>query len=301
MAHDHHGHSHAPTHYGRAFAIGITLNVGFVLLELTYGLLSHSLALIADAGHNASDVLGLIIAWTAHTLSRRRPTTHYTYGLRRTSILASLTNAVLLLIAVGAILVEAARRFTAPAPVEGGTVIWVAAVGILINAATAALFASGRKGDLNLRGAYQHMLADAAVSLAVVVAGALIAWTHWAWLDPVISVIVALVILAGTWGLLRDSVNLALDAVPEGIDLNAVRQHLLTLPGVTAVHDLHVWGMSTTETALTAHLIMPGGAPDDAFYAAAQHDLHERFGIEHPTLQVERGTATCRFTPDEVV
>jgi len=298
-----HGHSHAPAHYGRAFAIGITLNVAFVIVELVYGGLARSLALIADAGHNASDVLGLLISWGAYALSRRRPNTHFTYGLRRSSILASLINAVLLLVAVGAILWEAVRRLESPEPVEGGVVIGVAAVGIVINALTAYLFASGSKHDLNLRGAFLHMAADAAVSLGVVIAGVLILLTGALWLDPAISILVAVVITLGTWGLLRDSVKLALDAVPEGVDVRGIRAYLLTLPGVEDVHDLHVWGMSTTETALTAHLLMAEPRADQAFYADVRQALHDRFGIEHATVQVEESAAdgACALAPDEVV
>ncbi|BDP43564.1 cobalt transporter (plasmid) [Deinococcus aetherius] len=302
--HDHghaHGHSHAPANYGRAFALGILLNVGFVAVELVYGVLSRSLALVADAGHNASDVLGLLLAWGAYLLARRRPSVRHTYGLRRGTILASLANAVLLLVAVGAILLEAVRRLGDPRPVEGGTVIAVAAVGILVNGVTAYLFASGSKDDLNLRGAFQHMLADALVSLGVVVAGGLILLTGWRWLDPLVSIVVAVVITLGTWGLLRDSLNLALDAVPENVDPGAVRTYLEGLPGVAAVHDLHVWGMSTTETALTAHLVMPGGVPDDAFYTRLQHDLEGSFGIEHVTVQVERRADACHLVSDDVV
>lgn len=304
MTHSHaHGHSHAPAHYDRAFAIGIALNVAFVAVELTSGVLARSLALIADAGHNASDVLGLLISWGAYVLSRRRPSPRFTYGLRRSSILASLTNAVLLLVAVGAILLEAVRRLQAPEPVEGGLVIGVAAVGIVVNAVTAYLFASGRRHDLNLRGAYLHMAADAAVSLGVVVAGALILLTGWQWLDPAISLIVAGVITAGTWGLLRDSVRLALDAVPEGVDAAGIRAYLRALPGVAEVHDLHVWGLSTSETALTAHLVMPQPRVDQDFYAELRRALHDRFGIEHATFQIEAGTGagSCALAPDEVV
>ncbi|GAA5512307.1 cadmium, cobalt and zinc/H(+)-K(+) antiporter [Deinococcus carri] len=302
MTHAHHGHSHGPANYGRAFAVGITLNVAFVLLELTSGFLSRSLALVADAGHNASDVLGLLISWGAYVLARRKPSARYTYGLRRSSILASLANAVLLFMAVGALLVEAVRRFGHPEPVAAGTVMWVAAVGIVINAVTAYLFASGSKHDLNLRSAFQHMAADALVSLGVVIAGALIAFTGWLWLDPTISLLVAAVILLGTWGLLRESVNLSLDAVPEGVDPGAIKAYLAALPGVVEVHDLHVWGMSTTETALTVHLVMPRGIPNDTFYTQVQHELHDEFGIEHATLQVEYGGAdACRYAPDHVV
>lgn len=303
-SHDHgHGHHHhAPANYGRAFAVGVALNVAFVAAELVAGWRSGSLALVADAGHNAGDVLGLLIAWGAVVLSARRPSARYTYGLRRSSILASLANAVLLLVTVGAILMEAVRRLSDPGPVEGGVVTLVAAVGILVNGATAWLFASGRKGDLNLRGAFQHMLADAVVSLGVVVAGGLIALTGLAWIDPVVSLVVALVILAGTWGLLRDSVALALDGVPGGVDLNEVRAHLAATPGVREVHDLHVWAMSTTETALTAHVVAPDGL-DDAALARLCGELHDRFGVEHATVQVERGDAAhpCRLAAEGAI
>jgi cobalt-zinc-cadmium efflux system protein len=288
MAHDH-THSHGPANHGKAFAIGIVLNTAFVVVEATFGLLSGSLALVADAGHNLSDVLGLVVAWGASILVRRIPTARRTYGLRRSSILAALANAVFLLVAIGVIAREAVARFSHPEPVAGATVVWVALVGIAINTATALLFLAGRKGDLNIRGAFLHMAADAGVSLGVVVAGLLIIVTGWQWLDPVISLAIALIILVGTWGLLRDSVNLALDAVPEGIDAGAVAAHLAALPGVTGVHDLHIWAMSTTETALTAHLVVPGGESGDALLARAGAGLHDHFGIEHATLQVERG------------
>jgi cobalt-zinc-cadmium efflux system protein len=304
MAHDHaQGHTHAPANFGRAFAIGVGLNLVFVAVEAAWGLRGHSLALLADAGHNLSDVLGLLLAWGAGTLSRRAPSERRTYGFRRSSTLAALFNALLLLVAVGGIAWEAVGRFSHPAPVAGGTVIWVAAVGIAINAATAFLFMSGRKGDLNIRGAFLHMAADAGVSLGVVLAGAAILATGWQWIDPVVSLIIAVVILVGTWGLLCDSVNLALDAVPEGVDVSAVRQYLEGLPEVTEVHDLHIWGMSTTETALTAHLVMPSGRPEDGFYQRAAKEMHDRFGIEHVTLQVESGNPAhpCAQAPDEKV
>ncbi|GGJ77310.1 cation diffusion facilitator family transporter [Deinococcus aquiradiocola] len=309
MTHDHtahthaghsHGHSHAPADFGRAFIIGILLNTLFVLFEVVYGTLAKSLALVADAGHNASDVLGLLLAWVAYLAARRRPTRRHTYGFRRSSILASLTNAVLLLIALGVIIWEAIHRFAEPAPVAGGTVIWVATLGIAINGVTAYLFASGRKGDLNLRGAYQHMFADALVSAGVVVAGIVILFTGWNWLDPVVSLALAAVILYGTWGLLRESLDLALDAVPEGVDLNEVQAFLTAQPGVTGVHDLHVWGMSTTETALTVHLVVPDGLPDEGLQHL-RHELHERFGVEHATVQTEQGRVPCDLLPDEVV
>jgi len=307
MTHDHaghhhggHAHSHAPADFGRAFIIGIVLNTVFVIFEVVYGTLAKSLALVADAGHNASDVLGLLLAWGAYLAAKRRPSQKHTYGLRRSSILASLANAVLLLVALGAIIVEAIHRFSQPAPVAGSTVIWVALLGIAINGVTAYLFASGRKGDLNLRGAYQHMFADALVSAGVVVAGAVILLTGWNWLDPVVSLVLAAVILYGTWGLLRESLDLALDAVPENVDINEVKSFLSAQPGVAGVHDLHVWGLSTTETALTVHLVMPAGLPDEDLQHL-RHELHEQFGVEHATVQIEQGRVVCDLLSDEVV
>ena len=305
--HDHHhhhgglGHVHAPANFGRAFAIGILLNTAFVVVESIYGISSNSMALLADAGHNLSDVLGLVVAWAAATLSKRLPTTRYTYGLGATSILAALANAMLLLVAVGAIAWEAVQRLMHPEPVGGVTVMVVAAIGILINGVTAYLFASGRKGDLNIRGAYLHMAADAAVSAGVVVAGLVIMMTGWLWLDPVVSLVIVAVILWSTWGLLRGSIDLSLNAVPEGIDAKAVRAFLEKLPGVSEVHDLHIWPMSTTETALTAHLVIPGGFPGDAFLMDAQEELRAHHRIGHPTLQIETGTMACPLAPANVV
>ena len=298
-----HHHDHGPANYSRAFAIGVVLNVAFVLVEAFYGYRAHSLALVADAGHNLSDVLSLVLAWGASILARRQPTARRTYGLRRSSILAALVNAVVLLIAVGAIAWEAIRRFSAPNPVAGGTVIWVAAVGIVINTVTALLFFSGRKGDMNIRGAFLHMAADAGVSLGVVLAGIAILATGWLWLDPLVSLVIVAVILVGTWGLLRDSVNLALDAVPEDIDVTRVKAYLMDLPGVDDVHDLHIWGMSTTETALTVHLVMPDATDGDALLSRVCRELHDAFGIEHATLQVERGDPAypCGLEPAETV
>ncbi len=289
-AHHHghsHGHSHAPARFDRAFAIGITLNTLFVVVEAIYGVASGSLALLADAGHNLSDVLGLLLAWGATFLARKRATQRRTYGFRRSSILASLFNAVLLLLAVGGIAWEAVRRFWQPAPVATAMVMIVAGVGILINTATALGFAAGRKDDLNLRGAWLHMMADAAVSLGVVLAALLIRFTDWLWLDPLVSLGIAGAILWSTWGLLRESLDLALDAVPPGIDAAQVEAYLRALDGVQSVHDLHIWAMSTTETALTAHLVMENfnTAPD--FLPIVAGELHDRFGIEHPTLQIE--------------
>ena len=261
----HHGHTHTSASFGRAFAIGTALNLGFVIVEAVYGYLAHSLALFADAGHNLGDVLGLVLAWGASVLARRPPTKRYTYGFRGSSILAALVNAVVLLLSMGAITWEAIRRFSDPGPVSGGTVIWVAVVGIVINTITALMFMSGRRSDLNIRGAFLHMAADAMVSLGVVLAGIVILVTHWLWVDPVVSLILVIVVVVGTWQLLRDSVNLALDAVPEGIEPRAVQTYLTERPGVSQVHDLHIWAMSTTETALTVHLVIPEGYPGDAF------------------------------------
>ncbi|HEY1015992.1 MAG TPA: cation diffusion facilitator family transporter [Herpetosiphonaceae bacterium] len=289
-AHSHagHGHHHGPVAYGRAFAIGVTLNLSFVIVEFTFGYLSNSLALIADAGHNLSDVLGLLFAWGAAVLATRQPTARRTYGLRRSSILAAVANAVLLLVAVGGIAWEAIQRFGEPGSVAGTTVIWVAAIGCVINTATALMFMRGQHNDINIKGAFLHMAADAAVSLGVVIAGIGINMTGWQWLDPITSLIIAGVILVGTWGLLRDSVNLALDGVPAGIDVAAVTSYLQNLPGVTNIHDLHIWGMSTTESALTAHLVVTGQHKDpDALIVMTTQALHDQFGIEHATLQLE--------------
>jgi cobalt-zinc-cadmium efflux system protein len=251
------------------------------------------MALLADAGHNLGDVLGLALAWGAAWLSRRRPTPRRTYGWRRSSILAALANAALLLVAVGAIGVESVRRLAEPAPVAAGTVLAVASLGIAVNLGTALLFRRGRERDLNLRGAFLHMLADAAVTAGVILAALLVGWTGWLWLDPLTGLAIALVILAGTWGLLRDAVNLALDAVPENVDRDAVEAFLAAQPGVVGVHDLHIWPMSTTEVALTAHLVRPDGRTDDGLLGALQHQLQARFGIDHATIQLESGALAC--------
>jgi cobalt-zinc-cadmium efflux system protein len=289
-SHGGHGHSHhhGPTDYGRAFLIGTLLNVGFVAVEAFYGFLSNSVALIADAGHNLSDVLGLLLAWGAASLSKRGPSVNFTYGLRRSSILSALFNAVFLLVAIGAIAFEAVRRLGDPQPVAGGTVMAVAAVGILVNGITAWLFARGSKHDLNIRGAFLHMAADAAVSAGVVISGLLILKTGWLWLDPATSLVVVAVILVGTWGLLRRSVNMALDRVPEHIPPAEVVAELEALTGVTRVHDLHNWSLSTTDVALTCHLVMPGGVTGDRFLRNVSDRLHHRFGIGHTTIQIER-------------
>jgi cobalt-zinc-cadmium efflux system protein len=289
---DHQHHSPAGK-YDRAFAAGIVLNSAFVIIEAVFGIVSGSLALLADAGHNLSDVVGLLLAWGASYLSRRKPSKHRTYGWHGSSILAAMLNAVILLLAVGAIAWEALKRLAHPAPVAGKTVIVVAVIGMVINTVTALMFRSGRKNDLNIRGAFLHMAADAAVSAGVATAGAAILLSGWLWLDPVLSLIIAAVILAGTWGLLRESVNLALDAVPVGIDREAVEIYLKGLPGVSAVHDLHIWGLSTSETALTAHLVKAAADDDDALIALASRELHQRFKISHSTLQWERNAKQC--------
>jgi cobalt-zinc-cadmium efflux system protein len=300
--HDHGGgHGHAPASYGTAFAVGVTLNLGFVIAEVIYGRLAHSLALVADAGHNLSDVLGLVLAGGAILLSRRRPTKERTYGFRRSSILAALVNAAFLLISVGAIAWEAIGRLGKPDPVEGKTVIGVAALGILINGATALMFMRGRKSDLNIHGAFTHMAADAVIALGVAVTGVVILYTGWLWLDPAASLVIVALIVYGTWELLSDSVNLALDAVPEGIDVDGIKAYLTELPTCTEVHDLHNWGMSTTEAALTAHVVMAQSVCDDALLAKTASELYEKFGIEHTTLQVEFGDpiypCRCRLVP----
>lgn len=288
-SHAGHAHAHAPKDFGRAFAIGVTLNLGFVAVEAIFGILANSTALLADAGHNLSDVIGLLIAWGAAILAKRPPTERLTYGLRGTSILAALGNALLLIFACGAIAWEAAWRFANPEPVASATVMVVAGVGILINGFTAWLFMSGRNTDLNIRGAYLHMVADAGVSLGVVAAGAAILLTGWLWLDPLTSLVIVAIILWSTWWLLRDSINLALGGVPAHIELAKVKESLESLPGVTRAYHIHVWGMSTNEVALTAHLVVPGGYPGDDFFQRARQEMHTRFGIDHLTLQIEVG------------
>jgi len=299
--HGHHSHAAPPTSHRAAFAVGTALNLGFALIELGVGFFANSLALISDALHNFSDVVGLLLAWGAAWLATWRPTASHTYGYRRVSILAALGNAALLFAATGAILTEAVRRLLEPQPVAAGLVVWVAAIGIAINAATAIMFMRGRHHDLNIRGAFLHMVGDAAVSLGVVVAALLIGWTGWLWLDPAVSVAVAAVILATTWGLTRDAINLAVDAVPPGIDRAAVETFLGGLPGVTGVHDLHIWAMSTTETALTVHLVRPNAGLDDHLLIDTCHTLEHRFGIHHATIQIEAGAHACRLAPDHVV
>jgi len=304
MAHDHeHAHGHAPVQPGGnlIFATGIALNIGFVAVEVFYGLKSNSLALLSDAAHNLSDVLAMLIAWAAFHVGKSLPTKRRTYGLRRSSILAALTNAVVLLVVVGGIVWEAAGRMTQPEAVQSSTMIWVAAMGVAINAATAFLFMAGRKKDLNRNAAFLHMAADAAVSLGVVLAGFAILATGWIWLDPAISIVIGAVIIWGTWGLLRESLALAMDAVPAAIDAHAVEAYLAGLPGVATVHDLHIWAMSTTEVALTAHLVMPTPPADDGLLADICHDLRHRFDIGHVTVQIERGDIACHQAPAHVV
>ena len=293
--HDHgHAHNHAPADFGRAFAIGIALNLGFVLVEAVFGFVANSMALLADAGHNLSDVLGLVVAWAGAIMAKRAPSPRFTYGLKKAPILAALANSLFLLVAVGAIGAEAIRRLWDPSPTQGGTVMAVAAVGILINGATALLFARGREHDINIRGAYLHMAADAAVSAAVVFAGLVILWTGQRWVDPVMSLAVAAVILWSSIGLLKESVWMSLAAVPSAIDVDHVEEALGKLAGVTAVHDLHVWPLSTTETALTAHLVAPGIGDNGPLLQAARQMLHDSFHIEHCTLQIERApVADC--------
>jgi len=297
-----HGHVHAQALFGRAFLVGIVLNTAYVLIEFGFGFASNSVALMADAGHNLSDVLGLVVAWVAAVLARRPPSSRYTYGLRKSSILAALFNAVFLLLAVGAIGWESIQRLVHPEPVAGMTVLLVAAIGIVVNGVTAWLFAAGRKGDLNIRGAYLHMVADAAVSAGVVAAGLAIILTGWLWIDPLVSLAVVGVITWGTWGLLRESWSMSMAAVPPGVVVGDVQAFLETLPGVARIHDLHIWSIGTTERALTCHVVMPSGFPGDAFLMQAATKIGERFGIGHTTLQIETDDATaCPLAPDHVV
>ena len=299
----HHEHSHAPKTYNRAFLIGTGLNISFVLIEAWFGLLTNSLALLADAGHNLSDVLGLLLAWGASYLVQRPPNRKYTYGFRRSSILAALINAILLLLTMGGITWEAIQRLQKPTAIAGGTVILVAGIGVVINTITALLFLSGRDKDMNIRGAFLHMAADALVSVSVVLAGIAILLTGWLWFDPVISLVIVVVIVMGTWNLFKDALELILDGVPKQIELIAVRTFLQELQGVTQVHDLHIWAMSTTETALTAHLVIPKGYTGDRFLTDTCKALHTNFGIDHSTLQIESGFPDypCHLEPESHV
>ena len=301
--HDHGAHGHAPASYGKVFAIGLVLNLSFVVVEWIFGVSANSLALMADAAHNLGDVIALLLAWMATGLAKRAPSARFTYGLRGSSILAALLNAAALMLITGGLGWEAMRRISNPSPVEGSVVIWVALVGVAVNGFTVWLFMQGGKKDLNLRGVYLHMAGDAAVSLAVAVAGGVVLYTGWFWLDPALTLVVSAVILWSSWGLLRQSLGLALQAVPEGIEQPAVRECLAGLPGVTDVHDVHVWAMSTSENAMTAHLVVPGRHPGDEFLRSASALLEERFGIHHATLQIEIGDTAkaCAFAPDHVV
>ena len=294
----HHSHNHSNSsgqNFNRAFIIGIILNVIYIVVEVVYGLMINSMALIADAGHNFSDVLGLLLAWGAAYLAKTAATEKRTYGLRKSTILAAFFNAILLMIAVGAITIEAIRKLITPEPVEGTTMMIVAGIGFIINAITALLFMKGREKDLNIKGAFLHMAADAGVSLGVVIAGFVIVSTGWLWVDPAISLVIVIVITIGTWGLLRDSFHLSMDAVPKGIDLKEVGNYLKGIEGVTEVHDLHIWAMSTTEIALTAHLVIPDEKKDDYFLKKICGELHSKFGIEHSTIQIEKSaqSANC--------
>ena len=300
QVHDH-AHGHAPKDFGRAFVIGIALNSVFIAIETVFGFLSNSTALLADAGHNLSDVLGLLIAWGAVALSKRAPTPQFTYGLRGSSLLAALFNAMFLLVAVGAIAWEAAERFVNPTPVEGVTVMVVAGIGIVINGVTASLFASGRKSDINIEGAFLHMASDAAVSLGVVLAALLYVYTGWRWVDPATSLVICAVIFVSTWGLLKNSVRMSLGGVPPSIDPEKVRSFLGKQPGVARLHDLHIWPISTTDTALSVHLVMPEGHPGDAFLMEIAAELEHDFAINHATVQIEISSDACALAPDNVV
>ncbi len=282
-----HHHHPAPADHNRAFAIGVVLNVAFVLVEAGYGVFADSLALVADAGHNLSDVASLLLAWGASRIAARAATERRTYGFRKATVMASLASAVLLLAVLGGIAWEAVGRFLEPSPVAGWTVVSVAGIGVVVNTATALLFVRGQKDDLNVRGAFLHMAADAAVSLGVVLAGGLMLWQGWLWVDPVISLLIVVVVFIGTWGLLRESADYAMDAVPRRIDLAAVRDYLRGLEGVERVHDLHVWPLSTTEIALTVHLVVDHQEIDNSFLHRVQRELHDRFGIAHATMQIE--------------
>lgn len=287
MSHHNHNHSNSQN-FNKAFIIGIILNVIYIVVEVVYGLIINSMALLADAGHNFSDVLGLLLAWGAAYLAKTATTEKRTYGFRKSTILAALFNAILLMIAVGAITIEAVRKLIYPVPVQGQTMMIVAGIGFVINAITAFLFMKGRDKDLNIKGAFLHMAADAGVSLGVVLAGLIIFSTGWLWVDPAISLVIVLVITIGTWGLMKDSFYLSMDAVPKGINLKEVGNYLKSINGVEEVHDLHVWAMSTTEVALTAHLVIPNVTKDDFFLKKICGELHNRFGIEHSTIQIEK-------------
>lgn len=301
MSHTHNHHQHEINNYNRSFAIGISLNVIFVIIEVSYGLVADSLALIADAGHNLSDVISLMLAWGASYLATKHPTHKRTYGLRKVTIMASLLSSILLLLALGGIAWESVERLSSPQPVDGVIIIVVAAIGVVINTATALLFVKGQKHDLNIRAAYLHMAADAAISLGVVVAGIAIMLTGLLWIDPVISLLIVVVILLGTWHLLRDSIDLSIDAVPQGIDVSNIQSYLSSLESVSEIHDLHIWALSTTETALTVHLVTTSELIDNCFLQEIQEQLHHNFNIAHTTIQIENKTDdyTCVLNRDE--
>lgn len=283
----HHPHHHNAANYNRAFAIGISLNVVFVIIEASYGILAGSMALLADAGHNLSDVLSLLLAWGAGILAKKAATERRTYGFRKATVMAALISSIMLLIALGAIGWESINRMLNPRPVEGMTVIVVAGIGVVINTITALLFFKGQKHDLNIRGAFLHMAADAAVSLGVVIAGLFILFKGWLWIDPLVSLLIVAIILIGTWRLFRESFNYAMDAVPENVDLPGIQQYLLGIDQVDSLHDLHIWPLSTSETALTVHLVIKNNPLDNALLSQLQHDLHDLFAIEHATIQLE--------------
>ncbi len=286
--HDRHGpHGHIPTSFSRAFALGIALNITYIIVEVVYGLLAGSMALLADAGHNLSDVLGLAVAWAGAELAKRPPSKRFTYGLGGSSILAALLNGLFLLVACGAIALEAIQRFSAPSPIASTTVIIVASVGIVINFGTAMLFVRGQKEDINIRGAFLHMMADAGVSAGVVVGGIAIYFSGWNWIDPLISLLIVVLIFWSTWGLLSEAVRMSLAGVPRDINVEEVQTYLASLPGVQTVHDLHIWPMSTSETAMTAHLILPDGHPGKGFLASVQKEVLALFSIHHTTIQIE--------------
>lgn len=282
-----HGHSHEPARYGRAFAVGVTLNLVFVGVEAVYGFLSRSMALLSDAGHNLGDVVGLLLAWGAVAMGGWQATAKHTYGFRKATILAAILNALLLLVVTGGLAWEAIRRLVHPVSVQAGTVIWVATLGVVINTLTALMFMKGRKKDLNIRGAFLHMAADALISVGVALSGLLIALTGLSWIDPVVSLAIAVTIIAGSWSLLRESTNLALDAVPEGVDPEAVRRYLAALPNVADVHHLHIWGLSTTDVAMTAHLVLLRPELDNEWMGRIRQELHDQCGIIHATIQLE--------------
>ena len=304
--HDHHhglgGHSHVLANFGRTFAIATALNIALVAAQVFYGLWSHSLALLADAGHNFGDVMGLVMAWIAFAVADWRPSARFTYRMRSASILSAFVNGLILLVATGAIAWEAVHRFYQPEPVATGTVMIVAAAAVVVNGASAWLLSRGSHGDLNMRGAFLHMLADTGVSVAVIVAALGIRLTDLQWLDPAVSLLISVVILVGTWRLLRDSLRLALNAAPANVDPDAVADYLRALPEVSELHDLHIWAMSTTETALTCHLVTPAGHPGDEFLHRVAHELKDKFEIGHTTVQIELSDGShCHLQPDNVL